>query len=129
MSWYDQVFIWTSTIFGYLLAPIALVWGWIRWSRLPKIKTISSIFSLLGFLLATCSALLAIGSMIYSLRIGGFPFYDPRLMRMIRRGSLLSLAGFLFSLGGIWRGSSLRWLSPAGALGMLAFWICAAEGE
>jgi hypothetical protein len=70
---------------------------------------------------------LAISSLIYAHLIGGFPFYDPRLMRIFRWGALLSLMGFLFGVEGAWRSSTLRWHAIAGSAGTLFFWIVAAE--
>ena len=116
-------------ILAYVLAPVALIWGWVRWTRSPKLKSVTSILSLCGFVLSTCSALLAVAMFVYAHAIGGFPFYDPRQMRMIRLGTLLSLTGFLCALGGIWRRSPLRWHAPVSALGTLAFWVIVGEGE
>jgi hypothetical protein len=36
--------------------------------------------------------------MLYAHLIGGFPFWDPALLRIYRWGSLLSLAGLIFDL-------------------------------
>ena len=116
-------------ICAFSIGPIALIWGWVRWSKRPKMMTICSMLSLIGFILATCSALLAIGSTIYAQRIGGFGFYDPLHLRIIRWGSLISAVGILIGLGGAWRKSPLRWFSVASAVGMFAFWILVAESE
>src|ERR1035437_1942395 len=116
-------------ICAFSIGPIALIWGWVRWSRRPKMMTICSDLSSIGFILATCSALLAIGSTIYAQRIGGFGFYDPLHLRIIRWGSLLSGLAMLFGLCGIWRKSPLRWFSVASAVGTFAFWILVAESE
>lgn len=115
-------------ILGYLVAPIMLVWGWARWMHQPKLRTVSSILSVIGFIFATASAVLGIVSLVYA-AIHGFRFYDPSLLRIFRWGLLLSAAGFVFGINGVWRRSSLRWHAPAFALGMVAFWIVAAEGE
>jgi hypothetical protein len=114
---------------GYFAAPVMLIWGWVRWVRRPKLKTVPSILSLIGFSLATASALLAVSSAGYAQTIHGFRFYDPRLLRIIRWGCLLSIVGIFFGVSGAWRPSSLRWHAPACALGTLAFWIIVAEGE
>jgi hypothetical protein len=115
---------------AWIVTPIVLIWGWVRWMKNPKSKAVSSIFSLLGFLLATSSALLAISSVTYAHTLhNGFPFYDPLLMRIYRWGALLSTAGFCLGIGGVWRKNSLRWLSPISAFGTLVFWLLAAEGE
>ena len=114
---------------GYLLSPTILIWGWARWLRLPKQKTVTSVLSLLGFILATLSALVAVSGMIYSFAIGGFPYYDPRLMKIMAVGGLLSLGSLTFSLSGIWRANSLRWHAPVSAIATLAFWLAAVAGE
>jgi hypothetical protein len=113
---------------GYLVAPVMLVWGWAWWGAQPKLKTIPSALSLIGFVFATVSAALAVSSAVYA-QIHGFPYYDPLLLRIFRWGLLLSLAGILFSIAGVWRKNSLRWHAPVCALGTLAFWIVAASGE
>src|SRR5262249_42244988 len=50
---------------GHLFSPTILIWGWARWLRLPKQKTVTSVLSLLGFILATLSALVAVSGMIF----------------------------------------------------------------
>jgi hypothetical protein len=95
----------------------------------PKPKTVPAILSLLGFMLASASALLAVSAIAYSLIRGGFRYYDPVLMRIFGVGSLLSLGGLVFGLAGVWRPSSLRWHAPVSAIATLAFWIAAATGE
>jgi len=115
---------------AWVVTPVLLIGGWMRWMKASKPKTICSIFSLLGFLFATSSALLAVASLTYAHALtNGFPFYDPRLFRIYRWGALLSTVGFCLGVGGVWRKNSLRWLSPLVSFGMLAFWFLAAEGE
>ena len=124
-----QVIFWVLAAAGYFVLPTALIWGWARWINLPKLRTVSSILSLTGFVLATASALLGVSSIAYAQGIHDFRFYDPRLMRMFRWGFLLSLGAIVFGLGGVWRSSSVRWHAPVAAIGTLAFWVMAAEGE
>jgi hypothetical protein len=112
---------------GLVVAPIALCWGWIRWIRQPKDRSVSSVLSLIGFVLATASGLLALSWMVYAYVIHGFEFYDPVFLRMARAGILLALGGTLFGIGGAWRAASLRWHAPLAAVGTLAFWILTAE--
>ena len=40
----------------YVAVPVAVFGGWIRWAKLPKSLTPLSVFSLIGFVLATWSA-------------------------------------------------------------------------
>jgi len=115
-------------IVGYVVPPILLIWGWLRWAIEPRLRTTPSILSLVGFVLATVSALLAILTIAYA-QVHHFPYYDPLLLRIFRWGALLSLGGILFGIAGVWRPSAIRWHAPACSLGMLAFWILAASGE
>jgi hypothetical protein len=117
-------------LFGlsYLVSPIVLIWGWAQWVLQPKLRTVPSILSLVGFVLATTSALLAVLSIGYA-QIHHFPYYDPLLLRIFRSGTLLSLSGILFGISGVWRPSSLRWYAPASAVATIAFWVLAAVGE
>ena len=113
----------------YLALPVAIVAGWIRWMRRRTSENPFSLLSLLGFGLSTCSALLAVGSVAFAHAIGGFPFYDPWLLRIYRWGSLLSLSGVVLGIVGICRRSPLRWYAPLCAAGTLAFWFFAASSE
>ena len=113
---------------GYLVSPTMLIWGWTRWAMSPKLRTIASVLSLVGFVFATASALLAISSIAYA-EIHHFSYYDPLLLRIFRWGVLLSFCGVVFGIGGVWKPSSLRWHAPVSGLGMLLFWIMAASGE
>lgn len=115
-------------IVGYLVTPVSLIWGWTRWAGQPRQRTVAAILSLAGFVLATASALLAISSVAYA-QVHHFPYYDPLLLKIFRWGGLLSLAGIVFGIGGVWRPSALRWHAPLCGLGTLAFWLLAAEGE
>jgi hypothetical protein len=124
-----QVFLAALIVGGIIGAPSLLVWGWVRWAQRPQPRSIVPILSFAGFLLATASGVLAVFSVMYSLTVGGFAYYDPRLMRIFRWGFLLSLAGLALGIGGVWRPSSLRWHSPASAIGTLMFWVMAASME
>jgi hypothetical protein len=64
---------------SYLLSPIVLFWGWARWMRQSKLRTLTAILSLISFVLATASALLGVLSSVYGV-IHGFPYYDPLLL-------------------------------------------------
>jgi len=113
----------------YIVLPSAIIWGWVRWLRSPKARTISSILSLAGFSLASASALFAVCTVVYAQLFGGFPFYDPRLLRIYRWGALISFSSILVSIGGAWRPGVLRWLAPAYSIGVLLFWFVTALGE
>jgi hypothetical protein len=115
-------------LLGYVVAPVSLAWGWARWAVQPKLRTVASILSLTGFVLATASAMLAVATTAYA-QVHRFPYYDPLLLRIFGWGTLLSLVGTFFAICGLWRKSSLRWHAPVSALATLAFWIMAAAGE
>jgi hypothetical protein len=95
----------------------------------PRQRTLCPNLSLAGFLFATASGLLAVSSVAYSFGIGGFRYYDPHLLKIFRCGILLSLAGLVLGISGVWRPSSLRWHAPASAAGTLVFWIMVASME
>jgi len=128
MSTSVQILIWALMLLGYVVAPISLAWGWTLWAVQPKLKTVTSILSLTGFVFATASAMLAVATAAYA-QVHRFAYYDPLLLRTFRWGTLLSLAGAFFAISGLWRKSSLRWHAPVSALATLAFWIMAAAGE
>jgi hypothetical protein len=59
----------------------------------------------------------------------GFRYHDPRLLRIYGIGVLLSLAGLLAGLGGVWKKNPLQWHAPVLSLGMLLLWVLWAAGE
>jgi hypothetical protein len=107
----------------YLSTPVVLFMGWRRWLRRPSPQSLLSLLSLAGFVLASASAVLAIGTVLYSLTTGGFRFYDPTLLKLYRSGLLLGLGGLVFALVGVWNRNSLRWHAPALSLSMLLLWL------
>lgn len=113
----------------YIALPAVMIWGWVRWSKYTKPRTTFSTLSLIGFTFATASGLLAISAMLYARVAGGFSFYDHSLLRIYRWGALLSVAGMVFAITGLWRPSPLRWHAPVCAVGTLALWLAAAAGE
>jgi hypothetical protein len=113
----------------YGAVPALMLWGWARWFGRTQPRTVPVILSLIGFTLATASGLLAVSSLVYAHAIGGFPYYDPRLLRMYRWGGLLSLSGLVFGIAGVWRPGPVRWLAPVCSIGTLLFWFASAMGE
>jgi hypothetical protein len=109
--------------------PVALVWGWMRWLKQAKKRSLISIMSLIGFALATASAMLGALTAVYAKAIGGFPYYDPTLLRIYRYGVLISLSGIVFGMAGLWRPSALRWHAPVCAVGTLLYWFLQASTE
>jgi hypothetical protein len=129
MSTSVQLTVGILDVFGYLLSPVMLIWGWTRWVSHSKLRTVPATLSLVGFILATASALLAVSAIVYAHVIRSFPYYDPLLMKIFGIGALLSLGGLALGIGGIWRTSPLRWHAPVSAVATLAFWGAAAMGE
>jgi hypothetical protein len=119
----------SASIFFLVMTPLVMVWGWIRWARREKKWTILAILSLTGFTLATASALLAVSSWIYSRLTGGFPYFDPKLMKIYALGALVSASALILSLMGIWRLNSLRWHALFCSFGTLVFWFAVAGTE
>lgn len=113
----------------YAGVPALMVWGWVRWFRRTQERTVPVVLSLIGFTLATTSGLLGASSVLYAHAIGGFAYYDPRLLRIYRWGGLLSLSGLVFSIAGVWRPGPVRWLAPVCSFGTLLFWFASAMGE
>jgi hypothetical protein len=128
MSTSSQVIFWIMGVFGYLGSPTILIWGWARWLRLPKPRTIPAVLSMISFVLATASAVLAVSSIVFA-QFHHFPYYDPLLLRIFRTGTLLSLAGIAIGCSGAWRPTSLRWHAPISGIATLAFWFITATGE
>src|SRR5882757_9860563 len=118
----------TLAALAYLVSPVLLICGWAKWVRQPKLKTLSSTLSLVGFVLATASALLAIGAIAFA-QVHHFPHWDPLLIRIYRAGFRLSVGGIIIGMLGIWRPSSLRWYGPTSGVSTLAFWMLAATSE
>ena len=120
------IFLFAAAI--YLGLPTAIVTGWLRWGKRKENATVFSTHSLVGFALATASALLAVSSIVYA-QSAHFAYYDPSLLRIFRLGGVLSLSGTVFGNCGTWRPNPLRWYAPGCALGMLLFWFAMAIGE
>lgn len=117
------------SIFFLIMTPPMLVWGWIRWARRTKQWSIPAISSLSAFALATASASPAVASALYAHAVGGFQYYDPRLMRIYAWGALLSASALILSITGIWRLSPLRWHALFCSFGTLVYWFAMAEAE
>src|SRR5579862_8509662 len=128
MSISVQVLFVVLMVLGYLGSPIGLIWGWLRFVRTPRPPSLGASLSLVGFLLATASGLLALGSVLYA-HVHTFPFYDPTLLRIFRTGLLLSVGGIVVGIAGTWKSNPLRWHAPICGMTTAAFWVMAAEGE
>ena len=123
------VFFAVMVAMGYLLAPIMLIWGWIRWINKREKLGRPFFLSLIGFILSTASGVLAVSAIVYAAAIHGFQFYDAMLLRIYLWGFLLSAGGIVLGFTGVSAPNALRWHAPLAGLGMLAFWLIAASGE
>jgi hypothetical protein len=116
--------------FIFLWLPLlVLFWAVRRWARsTPKISRPAwrSYVAFAATTLVTLSALLWVTSLLWARVIGGFPFYDPVLLRFYRWGFLTSLAGLLTSIAGK---GKLRWPSCGLSALMTFLWFAAALGE
>ena len=120
---------------AYIVGPAALIWGWIRFIReRPQSWTLFSVFSFVGFVLASLSALYGIWIIFYasSNGFGTVPLqnrgYAPDyelFYRCVKYGARVSLAALLFALIGVWRKGTVRWQSLISAIGTFAFWVVA----
>lgn len=77
--------------------------GWTTWATSPKRNDLLSWFSLSSFALASGSAALVVAAIAYIIWVGGLPHYDPRLIRFIVWGLLVSLTALAASIPGLWR--------------------------
>jgi hypothetical protein len=113
----------------YIALPSVIVWGWMRWARHPWPRGVLPLLSVTGFALASASALLGASAIVYAQVIGGFTYYDPRLMRVFSLGFLISASGSVSAMAGVWRRSPLRWHAFCCSLGTLVFWVMMAGAE
>jgi hypothetical protein len=123
------VFFAVMVIMGYVLAPITLILGWIRWIGRREELGRPFFLSLIGFILSTASGVLAVSAIVYAVAIHGFRFYDPTLLRIYAWGLLLSAGGVVLGFTGVSAPNALRWHAPLAGIGMLAFWMIAASSE
>ncbi len=108
---------------------LILAWAVWRWARAhPRIvePTWRSYAAFAAISLAGISWLLWLISEIWARVIGGFPYYDPVLLRFYRWGGLTCLAGLLASFAGK---GKLRWPACFISLVMVFMWFAAAIGE
>lgn len=116
-----------AVILGGLAAWVA--WGWRSWiRRRPDQLSVGMKCSLAGFILASLSAALEIGSGSYA-QFRTFAFEDPVLLRIFRWGFLLAFLGLVIGLFGIGKKTPLRFKAPALATVLLLLWIGQVMGE
>lgn len=113
----------------YAAVPVTAFTGLRRCMRARSERSCIFLPSLIGFGFGLASALLALSTEVWAVIRGGFAFYAPALMRIYGIGGLLSLAGILAGLGGVWKKNPLRWHALALSLGMLLLWFLWAASE
>jgi hypothetical protein len=91
--------------FGLLILGVATfaVFRWLRWSRNDN-KAVEpqwrGTLALFGFAVSTLSLFAAVGLWIHALFTGGFPFYHPVLLFVLRIGFWAAVLGLLSGLIG-----------------------------
>lgn len=109
--------------FVVALVPVGIIWGWLRYFRNSVNPNTPVSLSFFGFALATISALLVTVTAAYAGVIGGFQWYDPRLIRIFRGAILLTGSSILVSVVGTVKNNPLRWFAPACSVGMGVVWF------
>src|SRR5437773_11314341 len=130
MNWYYRYLIGEAVAVLFVVLPLAiLAWAFWRWARSsPRIVVPPwrSYVALAAIGLAGISSLLWLTGFIWARVIGGFPFYDPVHMSLMRCGILTSFVGLLVSFVGK---GKLRWPACGVSLLMTLFWAMAALAE
>src|SRR5437016_4227966 len=106
----DRIFV--IVILGGLAAWV--IWGWRSWMRgRPSKLTLGMMSTLIGFVCASISASLEIGTGVYAQVRNGFAFMDPTLLRIYAAGLILSVLGLVCGIFGADDKTPLRWKTPA----------------
>jgi hypothetical protein len=116
-------------LISWVFVPVALGWTiWTWWRSSPKFESPKwrSYLGFGAFSLAGISTLLFPFLAIWARVRGGFPFYDPVLLRCYGLGFMLGVGGFLLSLPGK---GKVRWPACAISFAMMFIWLMAASAE
>jgi hypothetical protein len=108
---------------------LILIWAiWRRAHNSPRLVTPlwRSYVGVVAIGLAGLSSLLWLISLVWARVIGGFPYYDPVLLRFYRWGFLTASAGLFVSFLGK---GKLRWPACGLSALMTLLWFGAAMGE
>src|SRR5215472_5851403 len=123
MNWYYRYLIGEAVAVLFVGLPIAiLTWAFWRWARSsPQIvdPRWRSYVALIAVTLAGVSSMLSLIGYIWARFIGGFPFYDPVHLSLMRWGILTSFVGLLLSFVGK---GKLRWPACGVSLFMTLLW-------
>jgi len=118
-----------APLLGFALPLLILAWAIERWRRAERrfeSPVWRSYFATGAFGLGALSFLLWIAVAIWARARGGFPYYDPILLRCYSLGFLSGAVGFLASLPGK---GKLRWPGCFLSFLMAVLWVLAAEAE
>src|ERR1700682_3510179 len=111
------------------LPPAVLAWALWRWlTSRPRIAdpVWRGYTALLAMALTAISVLLWVTSLIWARVIGGFPFYDPILMRFLLGGGLTCLSGLVLSFPAK---GKLRWPILSLSVLMTFLWFAVAIAQ
>jgi len=114
-----------------LLIPLSTYMGWTFWKwKVAPVGTRAgewrAYLALVAFTLACASIGLFFYTGIRARVDGGFPYYAPALLRLLKTGFALSVSGLALGLpskGG------LRWPSVISSFIMAALWVVVATSE
>jgi hypothetical protein len=117
--------------FGLLILGVATfaVFRWLQWSRNnrkavePQWRGESARF---GFAVSTLSLFGAVGLWIHALFTGGFPYYHPVLLLILRIGLWAALVGFVSGLMGK---GQLRFPAIVCSVVCFAIWLSEAMAQ
>lgn len=130
MNWYYRYLIGEAVAAVMVGLPVAiLIWAIQRWFRSsPRIVDPAwrSYVALVAISLAGISSMLSLTTYIWARVIGGFPFYDPVHLSLMRWGILTSFVGLIVSFVGKGR---LRWPACGVSFFMTLLWTMAALAE
>ncbi len=118
-------FLFDFVLFSALLA--WMIWGWVSWKKFrlarPEVK---GYFSVVGFSLASLVAITQIVMGTYAMAIGGFPFFDPTLLKIYSFCFFTAILAMVCSLVAcIAEKSPLNW--KAGVLSLFLWLLVIAQ--
>jgi hypothetical protein len=108
---------------------VVLVTGWMHGGREKTTRGPFILFSRIGFVLGTSSALIAIMTVICVALAGSFPYHDPTLRWIYAIAIIFSLLAVASAIIGARRSSVLRWHALVLSSGMLLLWCMWVSGE
>jgi len=106
-----------AVLLVYLLVPILIAWGWIRWLKEKKPRNVAASFSYASFALATLSLLYAVYVIGFAHLTAGSAADAPSW-----EGLCISAIATILAFAGLWRTNPLRWHATLCSLAMLFLW-------